>query len=524
MRTRLLLVIVGTVVLIMVAAGAGTWLLAAQSTRNDAITQVLASAKSFAAIGSGEISIGVPKIKSRAIQKAIVTAELQKLEQLLHLTSKLDGANFLPAAVPSDLHSPVVPSSILNSLADSTAVGSSTAVAGSTGSVAWAAEVVGLHVEVTRANGTSASISRRYVLVLRRDIGKPSVSGYFLILAGAVVAFAVVVTLALTRRLTGPLRRAVATTERIAAGDLDARVGAQPGDFPELTALANAIDAMAGSLGRLRAAERQFLLSVSHELRTPLTSIRGYSEAILDGTAVDPSHAAAVIGNESRRLERLVGDLLDLAKLDARTFSFNFRTVDVGEVVEEVAEELRPVAAGAGLELQVHPPEHAVFARVDPDRLDQVLANLVENAAKYAANQHHPRHGRERIGGTPRRTGRRPGHRARRDRPDLRAALQRRSACPTRPAPRVGPGSRHCFGALGSHGSDGPCRVADRPGRRHPDDRPAADRRSGPRGRADFGSSSRPRRDSQVRTHDVGCALYKSLTSPERAPDPRVAH
>jgi len=384
MRTRLLLVIVGTVVLIMVAAGAGTWLLAAQSTRNDAITQVLASAKSFASIGSGEISIGVPKIKSRAIQKAIVTAELQKLEQLLHLTSKLDGANFLPAAVPSDLHSPVVPSSILNSLADSTAVGSSTAVAGSTGSVAWAAEVVGLHVEVTRANGTSASISRRYVLVLRRDIGKPSVSGYFLILAGAVVAFAVVVTLALTRRLTGPLRRAVATTERIAAGDLDARVGAQPGDFPELTALANAIDAMAGSLGRLRAAERQFLLSVSHELRTPLTSIRGYSEAILDGTAVDPSHAAAVIGNESRRLERLVGDLLDLAKLDARTFSFNFRTVDVGEVVEEVAEELRPVAAGAGLELQVHPPEHAVFARVDPDRLDQVLANLVENAAKYA--------------------------------------------------------------------------------------------------------------------------------------------
>ncbi len=141
---------------------------------------------------------------------------------------------------------------------------------------------------------------------------------------------------------------------------------------------------MAESLGHLRNAERQFLLSVSHELRTPLTSIRGYSEAILDGTATDPTQAAGVIGNEARRLERLVGDLLDLAKLDARTFSLHFRTVNVAEVLEEVAEELRPVVDAASLVLAVHPPDAPVFARVDPDRLDQVLANLVENAAKYA--------------------------------------------------------------------------------------------------------------------------------------------
>ena len=91
-----------------------------------------------------------------------------------------------------------------------------------------------------------------------------------------------------------------------------------------------------------------------------------------------------MIGNEARRLERLVGDLLDLAKLDARTFSLHFRTIDVAEVVEEVAEELRPVVDNAGLQLTVYPPARPLFARVDPDRLDQVLANLVENAAKYA--------------------------------------------------------------------------------------------------------------------------------------------
>jgi signal transduction histidine kinase len=114
-----------------------------------------------------------------------------------------------------------------------------------------------------------------------------------------------------------------------------------------------------------------------------LTSIRGYSEAILDG-ATDAPNAAAVIGNEARRLERLVGDLLDLAKLDTQTFSFHFRTIDVAEVVDEVAEELRPIVDHAGLHLAVYPPAHPLFSRVDPDRLDQVLANLVENAAKYA--------------------------------------------------------------------------------------------------------------------------------------------
>ena len=163
------------------------------------------------------------------------------------------------------------------------------------------------------------------MIVLTRKIGSPTLSGDFLILAAAVIAFAIVMSLALSRRITKPLRRAVSATQRIAAGDLDARVGAQPGDFPELSSLANSIDAMAEGLSRLRNAERQFLLSVSHELRTPLTSIRGYSEAILDGATSDPTHAAAVIGNEARRLERLVGDLLDLAKLDARTFSLHFR-------------------------------------------------------------------------------------------------------------------------------------------------------------------------------------------------------
>jgi len=365
-----MLVIVGTALVITVFAGAGTWILARQSTRTAAMSQVLASVRAFGQT-RGEAAVG-PK-------------ELPALKKLILGTARLDGAYFLRISdnvvAPTGAAKSVVPQATLAAIAQSGSIGADSAVSGSTGSEAWAAEAVQIHVSRPRLGTT---VTLRYILVLSRRIGSPTLSGDFLILGGAVIAFAVVMSLALTRRITRPLRRAVSTTQKIAAGDLDARVGATPGDFPELSSLANSIDAMAEGLGRLRTAERQFLLSVSHELRTPLTSIRGYSEALLDGTAADATHAASVIGNEARRLERLVGDLLDLAKLDARTFSFHFRTVDVSEVLAEVAEELRPVVDNAGLQLNLYPAAGPLLAQVDPDRLDQVLANLVENATKYA--------------------------------------------------------------------------------------------------------------------------------------------
>ena len=112
----------------------------------------------------------------------------------------------------------------------------------------------------------------------------------------------------------------------------------------ELAVLARSINAMATELDRSRGLERQFLLSVSHDLRTPLTSIRGFAEAISDGAAPDHTKAAAVIAAEARRLERLVGDLLALARLDARRFELELRPVDIGELVEDAAEGFRPAS------------------------------------------------------------------------------------------------------------------------------------------------------------------------------------
>ena len=105
---------------------------------------------------------------------------------------------------------------------------------------------------------------------------------------------------------------------------------------------------MAQSLEDSRARERHLLLAVSHDLRTPLTSIRGFAEAIKDGAIEDSGQAADVIIAESRRLERLVGDLLDLTKLEAHQMSIAMRPTDAAEVVTTTAEGFRPAAAKSG--------------------------------------------------------------------------------------------------------------------------------------------------------------------------------
>ena len=197
---------------------------------------------------------------------------------------------------------------------------------------------------------------------------------------GAAVAVASV----LGARLTRPLRDAQRATRRIAEGDLSARLPEPRGD-DELATLTRSINSMAETLERSRGLERQFLLAVSHDLRTPLTSIRGFAEAIAEGKAPDNAQAAAVITAESRRLERLVRDLLELAKLDARRFSLDVRATDVAEVVTETAEGFRPAADDAHVQLDVVTNGQGLLATADPDRLAQVVANLVENALKFAS-------------------------------------------------------------------------------------------------------------------------------------------
>src|ERR1019366_6776195 len=135
-------------------------------------------------------------------------------------------------------------------------------------------------------------------------------------LGGAVLA--VVLSLLLARRLTRPIDELALATRRVAAGET--RVEVPIRGTGELAALGQPFNEMAAELERANQSQRRFLESVSHELKTPLTSIRGYAEALDEG-AVSPAQAGSVIGAEAGRLERLVLDLLELARFGREGFT-----------------------------------------------------------------------------------------------------------------------------------------------------------------------------------------------------------
>jgi signal transduction histidine kinase len=227
------------------------------------------------------------------------------------------------------------------------------------------------------------------VLVLTEHVNKrPFGTAGGAVLWAALIAFGVAVVVAgfIARRMTRPIAAMETTAREIAAGDLQARVDTEHLSDDELGSLGRTINAMATELDEARGHERAFLLSVSHDLRTPLTSIRGYAEAIGDGTVEGAEariRAAGVIASESRRLERLVADLLDLARLDAHQFSLHPGPVDARVVVADAVEAFAPAARDVGVQLTVAPGE-PVPATADAQRLAQIVANLVENALKYA--------------------------------------------------------------------------------------------------------------------------------------------
>jgi len=258
-------------------------------------------------------------------------------------------------------------------------------VSGAHGDLLFAAAPAGLRGPA-RTDSPVRATNALLVVVVTRRLGGSWEIGPIIALVGLVtLAIAAAIATSLGRRLIRPLRAAQQATRRIAAGDLAARVPVNPADGDDLATLAESINSMAASLERSRGLERQFLLSVSHDLRTPLTSIRGYAEALADDRAPDPSQAASVILAESRRLERLVADLLELAKLGARRFSLDVRRTDVAEVVGDTIAGFTPAAEAAGVKLGVGGPGRGeMTAAADPDRLAQVVANLVENALKFA--------------------------------------------------------------------------------------------------------------------------------------------
>jgi signal transduction histidine kinase len=196
---------------------------------------------------------------------------------------------------------------------------------------------------------------------------------------------------ATARRLARRLQPMEAASRGIADGDFATRIAVDGSD--ELSDLASAFNDMAEQLEAARTREREFLASVSHDLRTPLTTIGGYAEALQEGRVApdDLDRVAAVLGTESGRLRRLVEDLMLLSRIEAREFGLRPEAVDLAAHLKGVMEGFRERADSAKVVLETD-VESVGIVDVDPDRVAQIVGNLVENALRYT-----PEAGRVRL-------------------------------------------------------------------------------------------------------------------------------
>ncbi|HEX6130875.1 MAG TPA: HAMP domain-containing sensor histidine kinase, partial [Actinomycetota bacterium] len=215
---------------------------------------------------------------------------------------------------------------------------------------------------------------------------RPHVRG-LLLGAAAAVLLAAAAAFLLARAVARPVVRVAHASRRLADGEAPTVPveGAR-----ELRLLAASFNETSEQLARAREAERSFLLSVSHELKTPLTAIRGYAEGLAEG-AVPVDEAADTVAREASRLERLVGDLLDLARMNRSEFSVRREPVDLAVAAREVVRRYEPQARSFGVELEAV-ADGTAPALCDGDRVLQVASNLVENALRLT-----PRGGSVRV-------------------------------------------------------------------------------------------------------------------------------
>jgi signal transduction histidine kinase len=198
----------------------------------------------------------------------------------------------------------------------------------------------------------------------------------------AAVALALALGAWLAYRLTRPLRQLTAATQAMAGGQLAQQVpGAGPGELGEL---AGSFNRMAGSLAAAEGQRRQLLADVAHELRTPLSVLRAQLEAMLDGVVPLSADNVALAHEETLLLGRLVEDLRTLSLAEAGQLPLNRRAVAPEDLVGRAAAAFGPLYEAEGVALMTAVEGGLPLMDADPERLQQVLGNLLANALRYA--------------------------------------------------------------------------------------------------------------------------------------------
>lgn len=217
------------------------------------------------------------------------------------------------------------------------------------------------------------------------QLGSPwgAIGGRVAVAAGLGVLVALLLGLFLTQRLTRPMRAMRAATHRVAEGNLRTQLG-QTGTR-ELDELIDDFNEMVRQLAHRDGASREFLMRITHDLRTPLTAIRGHAAALSDGVVPEPARprSLAAIESEAARLEGMVSDLLDLARLDARRFSLTVGPVAPADLCRQSLDAVRALADERRVAL--HGTAEGAPASVESDemRVLQIAGNLLHNAVLW---------------------------------------------------------------------------------------------------------------------------------------------
>lgn len=203
-----------------------------------------------------------------------------------------------------------------------------------------------------------------------------------LIWASAVaLGLAIILSFLLTKKVLTPLSQMIGISRRIASGDYSEQVQTSARD--EVGQLAIAFNHMAQSLQTLEQLRKTLVIDVAHELRTPLTNMRGYIEALRDGVIPPSEETFESLHDETLRLARLVEDLLQLARAEASRGDLRRQGVDLEDVVNRGLELFRFMLAAKRISVETNLPRAESQLMADPEKLSQVVRNLVQNASQY---------------------------------------------------------------------------------------------------------------------------------------------
>ena len=196
---------------------------------------------------------------------------------------------------------------------------------------------------------------------------------------GVAALTALAISLLLAARIAAPIQRLAAAAQRVASGERDVRVALAGAD--ELRAVSASFNAMAATLDRSERERRAFVSDIAHELRTPVATIDAYLEGIEDGVVVASTDTMATIRDQTARMRRLIDDLALLARAQEGSLDLHREPISLTSVVERATNAAKAAFAAKRVRLEAHADDVEIEA--DPDRLGEVLTNLLTNALRH---------------------------------------------------------------------------------------------------------------------------------------------